>query len=256
MRIHRQIRRLRRPVNPNINRHRKDRTNVELNSEKTKNDYLYFDTIFQKNTNTFIRKHNTSVNNKPNNNNGYEIGNLDNSRKQIKFSTTEDTDDYTIKDIITKKLTNTNNYNVNKNTSVPVLFENSNSILFASNNGYKDEVIIPVNNSIPFNNLSVNSGSSISQVKDDVFKINTPGTFKINFILYTAKSSPLGSAGIVVDDNPIDKPTTLITAGTPIVSHGIFHLKNGDHTVKIVVSDLDLCLSPLKNASIIIEQLN
>ncbi|WP_010236691.1 BclA C-terminal domain-containing protein [Clostridium arbusti] len=254
MRIHRQIRHLRKPVNPDITRQRIDRSNIELNSERTKEDYLYFDIISRKSTNTFVKQHSTSVNIKPNSDRD-DIDHLNSSVKKINFSITQNTDSYIMKDIVPDKIANTTNSNVYDNYA-PVVFKNLNSTVFASNNAGKEEVTIHVDDSIPFNNLSVNSGSSITQIKSDVFKINTPGTFKINFILYTTKFSPLGSASIVVDDNPIDTPTTLITAGTPLISHGIFNLKDGDHKVRIVVSGLDLCLSPKKNASIIIEQLN
>ena len=235
MRIRRPVRYLRRVPRAKFNQTHRDMSNIELNTEKTRQNYIYFDIASQKSTNTFTKKHSTYING--------IAHNSDNERN---------TDESYKKDITENKISNITNSNINDS----ILFSKLNSALFAFNNSADQEIIIHVDDSIPFNHLATNYGSNINQINNSTFKINTAGTFKITFILYTTKSSPLGGIEIVVDNVSIDSPTTLSSPGTPLIGHGIFNLKDGNHTVKLVASGLDLYLCAFKNASIVIEQLN
>lgn len=218
----------------------KDMSNIELNTQKTNHNYIYFDIVSHEITNTFTKKHATYINEFTNKSN--EVGDLkllNCDERKINFIASQNTDENSKKVVEASKISNK-------------LY----SSVFASNNSGNQEITIHVGDSIPFSNLTANNGSSIYQLNNTAFEINTPGTFKITFILYTAKSSPLGGAEIVVDNVPIDSPTTLNLPGIPLVDHGIFNLKAGKHRIEIVVSGFDLTLCPWKNASIIIEQLN
>lgn len=256
MRLYRQIKHLRRAVKPNLNKSRNPESHLMINRDKTKKNYIYFDNIYQKSTNTFVTRHSTSVQNSVQNkitNNSNRINN-----KKINFSTRENSDTY----IIDNELSNYNFDSLNNLTSkesassIALLSKNSGSTVFAYNSSNEEDLKIPIGNSIPFNNLSLNFGHNIDQIKNDEFKINSPGIYKIDFIIYTTTSSPLGSVGIVVDDNPVETPITLTIPGTPLISHGLLDLKDSNHIVKIEISNLDLYLNTGKNASIIIEKLN
>lgn len=240
MRINRPVKYSRIAARAKYYKAHKDMSNIELNTMKTNHNYIYFDIVSQEITNTFTKKHATYNNKFTNKSN--EIGDLkllNCDERKIIFIASQNTDKNC------KKLVEANKISTKLNSTV-----------FASNNSGNKEITIHVGDSIPFSNLIANYGSSINQLNNAVFEIDTSGTFKITFILYTAKSSPLGGAEIVVDNVPIDGPTTLNLPGIPLVDHGIFNLKAGKHTVEIVVSGFDLTLCAWKNASIIIEQLN
>ncbi|MFT8313227.1 MAG: hypothetical protein ABF633_03115 [Clostridium sp.] len=242
MRIRRAIRYLKRAPKPRVNNFHKAVSNIVLNTEKTRKNYIYFDTISEKSTNTFSRKHNNSVKK--------ITHNFDDIDNDIKFLNTSE-----------KKINFTNDKDSTKNAIAEnkvssVINSNLNSSLFASNNSGKEEATIHTDDSVPFNHLVGKYGSNINQLNDTTFEINTPGIFKITFILYTTKSSPLGGADIVINNIPLDIPTILITPGTPLIGNGIFNIQENNTTIKIIVSGLDLSLCPGKNANIIIEQLN
>ncbi|AGK96282.1 BclA C-terminal domain-containing protein [Clostridium pasteurianum] len=242
MRIRRAIRYLRRAPRPKANNLHKTGSNIVLNTEKTKKSYIYFDTISEKSTNTFSRKHNNSVEEITHNFNDIDnnIKFLNTAENKINFANDKDSTKNTITE--------------NKISSL--INSSLNSSIFASNNSGKEEITIHIHDSVPFNHLVGKYGSNISQLNDTTFEINTPGIFKITFILYTTKSSPLGRADIVINNIPLDSPTTLITPGTPLIGNGIFNIQKNNTTIKIVVSGLDLSLCAWKNANIIIEQLN
>lgn len=253
MRIHRPVRYLRRPPRSKYNQAHKNMSNIELNTQKTRQNYIYFDIVSQKTTDNFAKKRSTYINeigHKYNNEDNIKLLNTDN--KKINFICTQNTDENSKKAAEANTLSNITNSNINEQ----ILSNKLNSAVFAYNNSGDQEITIHVGDSIPFSHLAANYGSSINQLNNAAFEINISGTFKITFILYTTKSSPLGGTEIVVDNVAIDSPTTLISPGSPLIGHGIFNLKDGNHTVKIVVSGLDLSLCTWKNASIIIEQLN
>lgn len=242
MRIRRAIRYLRRAPRSRVNNIHKTESNIVLNTEKTRKNYIYFDTISEKSTNTFSRKHNNSVKEITHN-----FNDIDNN---IKFlNTAENKINFTNDDNSTENAIAENKISSPINSGL-------NSSLFASNNSGKEEITIHIDDSVPFNHLVGKYGSNINQLSDTTFRINTPGIFKITFILYTTKSSPLGGADIVINNIPLDSPITLITPGTPLISNGIFNIQENNTTIKIVVSGLDLSLCAGKNANIIIEQLN
>ncbi|AJA49008.1 hypothetical protein CPAST_c29420 [Clostridium pasteurianum DSM 525 = ATCC 6013] len=250
MRLYRQFRHLRRSVRPNLNKSLNAESHLVINRDKTKKNYIYFDNIYRKSTNTFVTRHSTSEKNKTTDN-VYALNKVNN--KKINFSTRENSDTY----VINNPLSNDNSTSKASNSNTALLPRHLDSTtVFAYNNTSEEELKIPVGSSIPFNNLSINFGHNITQIKNDEFKINSSGIYKIEFILYTSDSSPLGSAGIIMDDNPVVIPVTLTKPGTPLISHEILNLKNDNHTVKIEVSHLDLHLNAGKNASIIIEKLN
>lgn len=271
MRFYRQIRHLRRSINPREKRvHNNNGSHLIINRDKTKQNYIYFDSIYKDPTNTFVTQSNVTV--KKSEDRDLYISDMQ-ENKSINFSTTENEDTYVIETPFYEIHKNNSDSNENNSDNVAGNIPKSanhellsniasdtdkivNSGIFAYNISTSEKPELPVGEAIPFNNLSIKFGHNIFEVEKGSFKIKSPGIYKIDFIIYTTKFSSLGSVQIVVDDSPVGTSTYLTAPGTPLISHEVLNLKEENHIIKVIVSDLNLSLVKGKNASIIIEKLS
>ncbi|MCR8642672.1 BclA protein [Paenibacillus sp. N1-5-1-14] len=123
------------------------------------------------------------------------------------------------------------------------------------NNG----VLLLMAHPVPFNTPGVQFGNVIRQIGPTTFSISQPGYYKVDFTLYTAVLSLLGTVTVeftgMATPHPAGNPFSLAVAGVGLTGQLMFQATTSG-TIQLIITGIGLTLAATNtNAIIIIEKL-